>query len=97
MIDRYKSKIEINLHALDHLSNSQRKLFKEGELISPLLNETPCGVGLQKNGRYAAFYRRNWGYLRIILSITELKLEIVTFINTKDIPNLNRLKDKNDK
>ncbi len=97
MVDKYKSRIIINPHALDHLSNAQRKLFKEDELINTLLNEKPCGVGFQKNGRYASFYRRNWGYLRIILNTTESKLEIITFINTENIPNLKRLKDENGK
>ncbi|MCX6706892.1 MAG: hypothetical protein NT001_02005 [Candidatus Woesearchaeota archaeon] len=97
MINRYKSNIIINPHALDHLSDSQRKLFNEHDLINPLLIENPCGVGLQKNGRYASFYRRNWGYLRIILNMTGSKLEIITFINTENIPNLKRLKDENER
>lgn len=48
---------------------------------------------MQRNGRYAAFYRRNWGFLRIILEIKDPKLEIITFINTETMPNLKRLEN----
>ena len=95
IISKYKSNIYANLHAFDHLSDAQRKVFKEQELIDTLLKENPRGVGLQRNGRYAAFYRRNWGFLRIILEIKEPKLEIITFINTETMPNLKRI--ENDK
>ena len=95
ILSKYKSDIYTNLHAFDHLSNAQRKVFKEQELIDTLLRENPRGVGLQRNGRYAVFYRRNWGFLRIILEIKEPKLEIITFINTETMPNLKRI--ENDK
>ncbi len=93
IILKYKNNIDVNPHALDHLSEAQRKLFKEEELISTLLRENPRGVGLQQNGRYAAFFKRNWGFLRIILEIKEPKLEIITFINTETMPNLKRLEN----
>lgn len=53
--------------------------------------EEPRGAGLQKNGRYAAFYGRKWGFLRIIFEIKDAKLEIITFINTENMPNLKEL------
>ena len=93
IVSKYKDKIEINPHALDHLSDAQRKVFKEQGLIDTILKENPRGVGLQRNGRYAVFYRRNWGFLRIILEIKEPKLEVITFINTEAIPNLKRLNE----
>ena len=93
IISKYKDKIEINPHALDHLSDAQRKVFKEQELLNTILNENPRGIGLQRNGRYAAFYRRKWGYLRIILELKDPKLEIITFINTETMPNLKRLEN----
>lgn len=92
IIDRYKSNISINHHALTHLSDAQRKIFNEEDLINPLLKENPVGVGLQRNGRYAVFYRRKFGYMRLILEVKETKIEIITFINTDNIPNLKRLK-----
>ena len=93
LILEYKDRIVVNPHALDHLSDAQRKVFKERGLIDILLKENPRGVGLQRNGRYAVFYRRNWGFLRIILEIKEPKLEVITFINTEAIPNLKRLNE----
>ncbi len=93
IISKYKDNIYVNPHALDHLSDAQRKVFKEQSLIGALLKENPRGVGLQRNGRYAAFYRRNFGFLRIILEIKDQKLEIITFINTETMPNLKRLNE----
>lgn len=94
IISKYKDNTYVNPHALDHLSDAQRKVFKEQGLIDALLKENPRGVGLQRNGRYAAFYRRNWGFLRIILEIKDPKLEIITFINTETMPNLKRLENE---
>lgn len=94
IISKYKDNIILNPHALDHLSDAQRKLFKEQSLIDALLKENARGVGLQRNGRYAVFYRRNWGFLRIILEIKDPKLEITTFINTETMPNLKRLENE---
>jgi len=79
IISKYKDNIVVNPHAFDHLSDAQRKVFKEQNLIDALLKENPRGIGLQRNGRYAAFYRRNWGFLRIILEIKDPKLEITTY------------------
>jgi len=56
ILSKYKERIKVGPHALDHLSDSQRKIFKEEDLIHALLRESPKGVGLQKNGRYAAFF-----------------------------------------
>ena len=94
IISAYKSKIKLSTHALDHLSDSQRKVFKEEELINPLLRETPRGIGLQKNGRYAVFFRKKEGYLRIIFEVTNDRLVIITFINTDTMPNLRRLQEE---
>ena len=91
IISQHKEDIFLNPHALEHLSDAQRKVFKEQELINSLLKENPRGVGLQRNGRHAVFYRRNFGFLKIILEIKEPKLEIITFINTEAMPNLKRL------
>ena len=94
IISEYKSKIKVSPHALDHLSEAQRKVFKEEDLITTLTRENPRGVGLQRNGRYASFFRRKKGYLRIIFELKTDKLEVITFINTDYIPNLKRLEGK---
>src|SRR3989338_316655 len=90
IISKHTSSIVINPHALDHISDGQRKIFNTNELINPLLHESPAGVGLQANGRYAVFYKRKYGFLRIIVEIKNSKLEITTFLNTDSIPNLKR-------
>ena len=58
IISKYKGNISISPHALEHLSDSQRKIFNEKELILTLIRENPRGIGLQRNGRYACFFRR---------------------------------------
>ena len=77
ILSKYKSKIKVGSHALDHLSDLQRKLFKEEDLIRILIRENSRGVGLQRNGRYAAFFRRKEGFLRIIF---EVKLAFVVIL-----------------
>ncbi|MCH8003013.1 MAG: hypothetical protein IH934_00140 [Nanoarchaeota archaeon] len=94
ILSKYKSKIKVGPHALDHLSDSQRKVFKEEDLINILLRETPRGIGLQRNGRYAVFFRRKEGFLRIIFEVKKDRLVIITFINTDYMPNLKLLGDK---
>ncbi|MFX1453074.1 MAG: hypothetical protein ACFFCM_19725 [Promethearchaeota archaeon] len=90
IVNKYKSNTYISPHAFDHFSDAQRKVFKEEELINTLLKENPRGIGLQRNGRYAVFYRRKWGFLRIIFALKKERLEIITFINTETMPNLGR-------
>ena len=77
IISKYKSKIKVGPHALDHLSDAQRKVFKEEDLINILSKENPRGIGLQRNGRYAAFFSRKEGFLRIIFEVKRDRLEIV--------------------
>tara|TARA_Y100000310_G_scaffold311401_1_gene357632 strand:+ start:680 stop:1006 length:327 start_codon:yes stop_codon:yes gene_type:complete len=76
----------VSFHAFDHLSERQRKVFKEEELISMLLRETPRKIYLQHNGRYAVYYRKSDGYRKLILEISDKKITIVTFINVLEIP-----------
>lgn len=91
LVSRHESSIRISPHALNHLSDSQRKVFKEEGLIDALVKEKPRGVGLQRNGRYSAFYRRKDSYLRIICELKRDRLEIITFITTESMPNMKRL------
>lgn len=91
LLTKYKHNIKMNPHALDHLSNAQRKLMDENELTDAVLKEKPSGIGLQQNGRYALFFKRKYGFLRIILEEKTEKFEIITFINTETMPNLKRL------
>ncbi len=94
LLRKFKHSIFTGEHTLDHLSEAQRKLFDQNELVKILLNETPAGIGLQKNGRYAVFFRRNNYFLKIIVEDKKSKLEIITFINTRNIINFKRLKNE---
>ena len=87
----FNNPIIIGSHALDHLSTWQRKLFKEDELINILTKEKPCGIGLQINGRYSTFFKRKWGFMRIIFEVKGEWIEIITFTNPETMPNLKRL------
>jgi hypothetical protein len=90
-----KNNISISPHALDHLSMAQRKVFSEEELTKPLLHETPELIGLQRNGRYALYYKRKKHYLKLIVNVTVVKMDIITFINTEIIPNIGDVESGN--
>ena len=78
----------ISPHALDHLSRGQRKVFKEQELIDILRRETPRKVYLQKNERYATYYRKSDGFRKLILDIKDKSITIITFIDVLEIPKI---------
>lgn len=92
IIEKYSSKIRVSPHAFDHLNQAQRNIFKDETLINMIGEENPRGVGLQKNGRYAIFYKRKEGFTKLICEIKRDYFEIITFINTDNMPNLKRLK-----
>ena len=78
--------IIVSSHAIDHLSLMQRKVFKEGDLIHMIEKEQPRKAYIQENGRYALYYRRSDGYRKLIISIENKILVIVTFMDSKEIP-----------
>lgn len=78
-------RIVVSSEALFRLSEGQRKIFKEENLIHLLLHEKPRLIGVQANGRYAAFFRRKEGFIRIIFAAGK-NIEIITFFITGDIP-----------
>lgn len=80
--------ITVSIHALDRLNAAQRQIFHEATLIRILVQETPRFVGLQQNGRYAAFFRKKSGFIKIVTEIKGSELEIVTFMKTEGIPSL---------
>ena len=55
--------------------------------------ESPRKIYLQKNGRYAIYYRKSDGYRKLIIALGVDKLTIVTFM---DLPELPRVKIKNE-
>ena len=80
--------IMLGSHALDRLSEMQRKVFKPDDLIMPLRKENPALAGLQKNGCHAAYYRRKQGYLKIVFCIRAGKVIVITFMNTERVPRI---------
>jgi mRNA-degrading endonuclease RelE of RelBE toxin-antitoxin system len=90
---RHNRNIVVSPHAVDHLSERQRKVFKDEELINMISKETPRKVYLQKNGRYAAYYRKSDGYRKLILQVEDATIKIVTFMDPPEIP---KYKFKND-
>ncbi len=88
LLYRRQGHITINEHAYFRLSEMQRKVYKEGYLQKVFEKEKPVLVGIQRNGRYAAFYRRKEGYLRIVFKISPEEIEIITFYITDYLPNV---------
>ena len=80
--------VVISSHAFDHLSEKQRKIFKEQELVDILTKETPRRVYLQENGRYTTYHRKSDGYRKLILEIKDNKIVIVSFMDTLEIPRI---------
>ena len=91
LIESYKHNVQISQHALDHLSYAQRRPETKEELISLILHRKPAGVGIQRNGRYAVFYKESDMYIKIIAQVKHKRFEIITFINTEFMPNLSRI------
>lgn len=94
LIVKFDGKIYLSSHCFDHFSLAQRKLFTESELKHIVIKQNPEGIGLQRNGRYAVFYKRKEGYLRVICEVKRGKFEIITFLNTISIPNLSRIENE---
>jgi mRNA-degrading endonuclease RelE of RelBE toxin-antitoxin system len=94
ILPKCKDNIHVSPHALDHLSDAQRKLFKADDLIRILTGENPRGVGLQRNGRYAVFFRRKEGFWRIIVNFENAGITVITFLITDTMPNLKRIKNE---
>jgi len=81
-----KKEIIVSPHAYDHLSQGQRKVFKEEDLKHMVDKETPRKVYLQANGRYAAFFRKEDGFRKLILEVEEKIITIVSFWDMLEIP-----------
>lgn len=75
-------------HALDMLSDQQRKVFEPITLTHLLLKTRSVLSGKQRNGRYSAYYKQKIGYCKIIISEKKNELQLVTFLNTKILPKV---------
>ncbi len=88
LIVKYNGRITVSPHAHFRLSEAQRKVYKDIDIINTLVKEKPSLFGLQQNGKYTALFNRKDGYLRIAFNITETNIEVVTFYNVDNIPKL---------
>ena len=88
LIDRFKGRIKVSLHAYFRLNEMQRKVYKDWSLIELLTEEKPEFIGIQKNKNYALFLSKKQGYLRIIFKVNEDNIEIVTFYIIENIPKI---------
>jgi len=88
LIDKYENYIKVNPHANFRLDEAQRKVYKDEYLVEILTKEHPILIGIQENGRYAVFFRRKEGYLRIIFEVEPTKIEIGTFYITEALPKV---------
>lgn len=80
IIHKYKREnIECTAHTFFRLSQKQRKIFICEELRKILTTQQPFLVGLQYNNNYAVFYNHKGKTLKIILSILNRKINVVTF------------------
>ncbi len=72
-------KIDITPHAFFRLSQKQRKLYKEEDLLNTIHSVMPIEVSIQKDGRYAVIYPFENKLLKVLLEIYPNKIYIVTF------------------
>lgn len=84
----YRDRIYVSGHALVRFSEKQRNIYKDENLVKTLMQEHPRLAGIQENGRYAAFFRRNTGYLRIVFAVHEDMIEIVTVCINNELPRI---------
>jgi hypothetical protein len=88
LVKERKDDIKVSGHAFDHINKAQREIFTEESLKEVLLRENPKLVGIQDNMRYASYYSKKYGFLKLILNIKEIEIEIITFIKVRTIPQV---------
>ncbi|MFH0978581.1 MAG: hypothetical protein V1837_04735 [Candidatus Woesearchaeota archaeon] len=90
IVNQYTLKgIKCSSHAFFRLSEKQRKVIKQEDLIGYIVEKQPILVGKQNNGLYVAYYDFTTGQIiKMLLDISVNSIEIVTFYvtNKKDVP-----------
>lgn len=71
--------LNITPHAFFRLSEKQRNLYKEEDLINAIYSIKPLEISIQKNGRYAVIYPFKEKLLKVLFEIYPKKIYIVTF------------------
>ena len=84
LLNYQPAQIECTPHTFFRLNQKQRKIFTCKELKRILINEKPFLAGIQHNKNYAIFYKYQNKNLRMILKITNGKINIVTFYFIKE-------------
>ena len=85
LINKYSSEqIECTSHTFFRLSQKQREIFTCEELRKILLEMKPFLVGIQYNKNYALFYKYQDKILKMILRISDRKVNIITFYFIKE-------------
>lgn len=79
-----EKQIKCTEHTFFRLSKSQKKMFTCDEIRKVLLKDHPFLVGVQYNENHAVFYKYKSKNLKIILSIKDRKVNIVTFYFIKE-------------
>ena len=80
LIKKYTNEqIECTEHTFFRLSEKQRKIYTCKELKRILFQTNPFLVGIQYNENYAIFYKYQGKILKMIVSINNRKVNIVTF------------------
>ncbi|HLD55113.1 MAG TPA: hypothetical protein VJB35_02520 [Candidatus Nanoarchaeia archaeon] len=71
--------IEFTFHSNFRLSEKQRKIYTQEEIVRIIFNLKPKEIIKQKNGNLAVIYNYKNKYLKILLDLTINKIYIVTF------------------
>ena len=82
--------IRLHEHVFDHLIRAERSLYDEGVLIRVVMEEKPRLIGWQRNGRFALYYRRSYGFLKLIVYANE-SVTILTFMKVETMPDVRAL------
>ncbi|MFQ5620584.1 MAG: hypothetical protein ACE5FT_01950 [Candidatus Nanoarchaeia archaeon] len=82
-----RAKIEPTKHTFFHVHIGQRNIYNI-TYIKKLTKRTPVLVGIQKNSLYAAYYKIQRGYTKVIMERKGNTFKIITFLNTGRIPKI---------
>ena len=90
-LDEYNEEnLESTAHTFFRFSEKQRKIYNESFIKELIFNQRPFLIGVQNNGLWAVFYKRENNIYRIILDMQPNKIYIVTFyiIDSIQIPKV---------
>ncbi len=85
-----KEDLDVTDHALFRIMQKDRESFKEYIIKELILNENPILVGIQNNGLYTVYYKKDKEITKLIIEVKFNKLNIVTVykIREEQIPKI---------